>query len=101
MNLFIVCIGNCGIRVWGLQGGKFYVIQPKEELPRKLEYLTFVMHAPDDYFCYRKAAYPTVSIQTDQQYVVTWQGLRVRMTNSERPVYQDIVPPLIPMNVQN
>jgi len=78
-----------------------YVIGPEEELPRKLEYFTFVMHAPDDYFYYRKAPYPTVSIQTDQEYVVTRQGPRVRMTNSERPVYQDIVPPLIPMNVQN
>lgn len=41
-----------------------YVIGPEEDLPRKLEYFTFVMHAPDDYFYYRKAPYPTVALQT-------------------------------------
>ena len=59
------------------------------------------MHAPDDCFYYRKAHYQTISIQTGQVYVVTRQGPRVRMTNSERPVYQDTLPPFIPMNVQN
>lgn len=78
-----------------------YVIGPEEDLPRKLDYFTFVMHAPDDYFYYRKAPYPTISIQTDQEYLVTRQGPRVRLIKEGRPVYQDAVPPLIPMNVQN
>lgn len=78
-----------------------YVIGPEEDLPRKLEYFTFVMHAPDDYFYYRKAPYPTVALQTDQEFVVTRQGPRVRMIKAGRPVYQENVPPLIPMNVQN
>ena len=78
-----------------------YVIGPEEDLPRKLEYFTFVMHAPDDYFYYRKAPYPTVALQTDQEFVVTRQGPRVRMIKAGRPVYHENVPPLIPMNVQN
>ena len=52
-------------------------------------------------FPYRKAPYPTISIQTDQEYLVTRQGPRVRLIKEGRPVYQDAVPPLIPMNVQN
>jgi len=78
-----------------------YLIGPEEELPRKLEYFTFVMHAPDDYFYYRNAPYPTMAIQTDQEYLVTRQGPRVRMIKAGRPVYQDNVPPLIPMHVQD
>lgn len=75
-----------------------YVIGPEEDLPRKLEFFTFVMHAPDDYFYYRKAPYPTISVQTDQEYLVTRQGPRVRMIKAGKPVYQETVPPLIPIN---
>lgn len=75
-----------------------YVIGPEEDLPRKLDYFTFVMHAPDDYFYYRKAPYPTDSIQADQEYLITRQGPRVRMIKAGRPVFQDTIPPLIPLN---
>jgi hypothetical protein len=34
------------------------VLGPAEELPRKLEYMEFVCHAPDDYF---KPKYPKIS----------------------------------------
>jgi hypothetical protein len=66
-----------------------YVIGPEEDLPRKLDFFTFVMHAPDDYFYYKKAPYPTTSILTDQEYVVTRQGPRVRMIKAGKAVYQD------------
>lgn len=75
-----------------------YVIGPEEDLPRKLEYLTFVMHAPDDYFYYRKAPYPTETVQTDQEFLVTRFGPRLRVIKAGRPVYQETVPPLIPLN---
>ena len=45
-----------------------YVIGPEEDLPRKLEYFTFVMHAPDDYFYYRKAPYPTGKFNQEPHY---------------------------------
>ncbi len=56
-----------------------YVIGPEEDLPRKLDYFTFVMHAPDDYFYYKNAPYPTMAIETNQEYVLTRQGPRVRI----------------------
>lgn len=74
-----------------------YVIGPEEDLPRRLEYFTFVMHAPDDYFFYRKAPYPTTAIQTDQEYLLTRLGPKVRMIKAGKPVYQDLVPPMIPV----
>ena len=43
-----------------------YIVGPEEELPRRLECFTFVMHAPDDYFYYRHAPYPTKSHAPDQ-----------------------------------
>jgi len=74
-----------------------YVVGPEEELPRRLDYFTFVMHAPDDYYYYKKAPYPTMSIQTDQEYLMTRQGPRIRMIKAGKPVYQETIPPLIPM----
>ena len=74
-----------------------YVIGPEEDLPRKLDYFTFVMHAPDDYFYYKKAPYPTIAIQTDQEYLMTRQGPKVRVIKAGQPVYCSSVPPLIPM----
>ena len=74
-----------------------YVIGPEEDLPRKLEYFTFVMHAPDDYFYYKRAPYPTVTIQSDKEYLVTRQGPRVRSIKAGKTVYQDLVPSMIPI----
>ena len=54
-----------------------YVIGPEEDLPRKLEYFTFVMHFPDDYFYYKHAPYPTISVNADQEYLVARQGPKV------------------------
>eukprot|EP00094_Tigriopus_californicus_P009218 TCALIF_08887-PA protein Name:"Similar to GATAD1 GATA zinc finger domain-containing protein 1 (Homo sapiens)" AED:0.01 eAED:0.01 QI:298/1/0.66/1/1/1/3/0/406 len=58
-----------------------YVIGPEEELPRKLECFTFVMHAPDDYFYYKYAPYPTRSVKPDQEYLMTRAGPKVRLIN--------------------
>ena len=78
-----------------------YVIGPEEDLPRKLDYFTFVMHAPDDYFYYRKAPYPTMAIETDQEYLITRMTERVRIIKAGKPVYQPSVPPLIPMPISS
>lgn len=35
-----------------------YIIGPEEDLPRKLEYMEFVMHAPSDYYKLKNTPYP-------------------------------------------
>ena len=66
-----------------------YIVGPEEELPRRLECFTFVMHAPDDYFYYRHAPYPTKSHAPDQEYVLTRLGPKVRLIKQGSPFYQD------------
>lgn len=56
-----------------------YVIGPEEDLPRKLDYFTFVMHAPDDYFYYKNAPYPTNQVIADQEFVMSRMGPKVRL----------------------
>ncbi len=69
-----------------------YVVGPEEEFPRKLDYFTFVMHAPDDYFYYKNAPYPTDVVCTDQEYVLTRLGPKVRLVNSSgKTFFNDVV----------
>ncbi|XP_077484101.1 GATA zinc finger domain-containing protein 1 isoform X2 [Amblyomma americanum] len=35
-----------------------YILGPEEDIPRKLEYMEFVCHAPSEYFKARKSPYP-------------------------------------------
>jgi len=56
-----------------------YIVGPEEELPRRLEHFTFVMHAPDDYFYYANAPYPTATVDKDQEYLLTRLGPKVRL----------------------
>jgi hypothetical protein len=66
-----------------------YIVGPEEELPR-LECFTFVMHAPDDYFYYRNAPYPTKSHKPDQEYIMTRLGPKVRLIKpGGKAVYED------------
>ena len=60
----------------------FLFLGPEEELPRRLEHFTFVMHAPDDYFYYKNAPYPTMAVNRDQEYVLTRLGPKVRLLKS-------------------
>jgi hypothetical protein len=67
-----------------------YIVGPEEELPRRLECFTFVMHAPDDYFYYRNAPYPTKSHKPDQEYIMTRLGPKVRLIKpGGKAVYED------------
>ena len=56
-----------------------YVIGPEEDLPRKMDFFTFVMHATDDYFYYKNAPYPTNKVVADQEYVMTRMGPKIRL----------------------
>ena len=49
------------------------------------------MHAPDDYFYHRTAPYPTRSHSSDQEYVLTRAGPKVRLFKpGGRPFYQEM-----------
>ena len=67
-----------------------FVPGPEEELPRKLEFFTFVMSAPDDYFHYKNAPYPTKAIKSDQEYLLTRLGPKIRVVKEDGKVaFQD------------
>uniref|UniRef100_A0A8C4NCZ7 GATA zinc finger domain-containing protein 1 n=1 Tax=Eptatretus burgeri TaxID=7764 RepID=A0A8C4NCZ7_EPTBU len=61
----------------GSPKGKFdpstYILGPEEELPRRMEFLEFVCHAPSEYFHSRCSPYPTLAIHTDK--CCTWTHL--------------------------
>ncbi|CAB1320543.1 unnamed protein product [Coregonus sp. 'balchen'] len=47
---------------------------PEEDLPRKMEYLEFVCHAPSEYFKSRSCPYPTIPIRPEKGYIWTHIG---------------------------
>lgn len=51
-----------------------YIIGPEEDLPRKLEYMEFVMHAPSDYYKLKNSPYPPILAEGGNGYV--WTSLR-------------------------
>lgn len=56
-----------------------------------MEYFSFVMHAPDDYFLYKNAPYPTKAIKTDQEYLLTRLGPKIRIAKDDgKSLYQDL-----------
>ncbi|OXU20451.1 hypothetical protein TSAR_003380 [Trichomalopsis sarcophagae] len=48
-----------------------YIIGPEEDLPRKLEYMEFVMHAPSDYYKLKNSPYPPILTEGGRGYVWT------------------------------
>nr|XP_057902824.1 GATA zinc finger domain-containing protein 1 [Doryrhamphus excisus] len=48
-----------------------FIIGPEEDLPRKMEYLEFVCHAPSEYFKSRSAPFPTIPIRPEKGYIWT------------------------------
>ena len=59
---------------------------PEEDLPRKLDFMEFVCHAPSDYFRAHNAPYHTVSSHHNLCYVWTSIGSQVQPT----PVFDDM-----------
>lgn len=51
-----------------------YIIGPEEDLPRKMEYLEFVCHAPSEYFKSRTSPFPTIPIRPEKGYIWTHIG---------------------------
>lgn len=52
----------------------FFSQGPEEDLPRKMEYLEFVCHAPSEYFKSRSSPFPTVPTRPEKGYIWTHVG---------------------------
>ncbi|TRY83221.1 hypothetical protein DNTS_032500 [Danionella cerebrum] len=51
-----------------------FIVGPEEDLPRKMEYLEFVCHAPSEYFKSRSCPFPTIPVRPERGYVWTHIG---------------------------
>ncbi|XP_060948896.1 GATA zinc finger domain-containing protein 1 [Limanda limanda] len=51
-----------------------YIVGPEEDLPRKMEYLEFVCHAPSEYFKSWSSPFPTIPIRPEKGYIWTHIG---------------------------
>lgn len=54
-----------------------YFLGPEEDIPRKMENLTFVCHAPSDYFRDPHSPYPTVTMKVDSGFIWTRIGPQI------------------------
>lgn len=61
----------------------FFVLGPEEDLPRKMEYLEFVCHAPSEYFKSRSSPFPTIPIRPEKGYIWTHIGPTPALTVKE------------------
>lgn len=60
-----------------------FVLGPEEDLPRKIEYLEFVCHAPSEYFKSRSSPFPTIPIRPEKGYIWTHIGPAPSLTVKE------------------
>ncbi|NP_001080603.1 GATA zinc finger domain-containing protein 1 [Xenopus laevis] len=51
-----------------------YIIGPDEDLPRKMECLEFVCHAPSEYFKSRSSPFPTIPTRPEKGFIWTHIG---------------------------
>lgn len=56
-----------------------YILGPEEDLPRKMEYMEFVCHAPSDYFKNYKSPYPTINNSPELCYIWSSLGPEIRV----------------------
>ncbi|XP_012259411.2 GATA zinc finger domain-containing protein 1 [Athalia rosae] len=59
-----------------------YLIGPEEDIPRKLECMEFVMHAPSDYFKLKNSPYPPPLTETGAGYI--WTTLKKEVNVSKK-----------------
>lgn len=57
----------------------YFYTGPEEDLPRKMEYMEFVCHAPSDYFKSNKAPYPTINNSPELCYIWSSLGPEIRV----------------------
>ncbi|MEQ2175100.1 GATA zinc finger domain-containing protein 1, partial [Goodea atripinnis] len=51
-----------------------FVLGPEEDLPRKMDYLEFVCHAPSEYFKSRSSPFPTIPLCPEKGFIWTHIG---------------------------
>ena len=56
---------------------------PEEDLPRKMEYLEFVCHAPSEYFQSKSTPYPTINNTPELCYIWSALGPEIRETPTD------------------
>ena len=59
-----------------------YIIGPEEDLPRKLECMEFVMHAPSDYYKLKNTPYPPPLTERGTGFI--WTTLRNEIATSKK-----------------
>ncbi|CAK9812415.1 GATA zinc finger domain-containing protein 1 [Anthophora plagiata] len=59
-----------------------YIIGPEEDLPRKLECMEFVMHAPSDYYKLKNTPYPPSPTERGTGYI--WTTFRNEIATSKK-----------------
>lgn len=64
-----------------------YILGPEEDIPRKMEYMEFVCHAPSDYFLAKNTPYPTRPKETDLCFIWTSVGPEIRMVPSVDEIF--------------
>lgn len=51
-----------------------YILGPEEDIPRKLECMEFIMHAPSDYYKTMQSPYPVITPTTESGFIWTRLG---------------------------
>uniref|UniRef100_A0A670ZM48 GATA zinc finger domain containing 1 n=1 Tax=Pseudonaja textilis TaxID=8673 RepID=A0A670ZM48_PSETE len=51
-----------------------FFLGPEEDLPRKIEYLEFICHAPSEYFKSQSTPFPTIPTRPEKGYIWTHVG---------------------------
>ncbi|XP_076455855.1 GATA zinc finger domain-containing protein 1-like [Babylonia areolata] len=64
-----------------------YVLGPEEDIPRKMEYMDFVCHAPSEYFKALRTPYPVIGSQPDLCFIWTSLGPEIRTTPSRDEIF--------------
>ncbi|KAK7495690.1 hypothetical protein BaRGS_00013137 [Batillaria attramentaria] len=64
-----------------------YILGPEEDIPRKMEYMEFVCHAPSDYFMAKNTPYPTQAKETDLCFIWTSVGPEIRAVPSVDEIF--------------
>ncbi len=66
-----------------------YFLGPEEDIPRKLDCMQFVCHAPSDYYKSRFSPYPTLNMKVESGFVWTRFGPQIVKTSIKDEVTQD------------
>ena len=70
---------------------------PEEDLPRKMEFMEFVCHAPSDYYKNSKTPYPTLDNSPDLCYIWSSLGPEIRPAPSLDEIFGMSIPDNTPL----